>query len=185
MIYTLVPLGNPGEKYVNTRHNAGRVVLDLIRDDLDRVALDEESMSTVEIFIPETFMNESGKAVHEYLKFHEGREIVVIYDDKDLPIGTMRISFGRGDGGHNGLKSVIESLGEKDFIRIRVGIAPNNVDGKEIIAPHGDAVHGFVLGKLREDEEEALRKVSTNVLGAIKMIMSKGYQKAMEVYNGK
>ena len=93
MIYTLVPLGNPGEKYKNTRHNAARVLLDMISDDINHV-------NDCEIFVPETFMNESGKAVSEYMRYHEGRELVVVYDDKDLPCGKFRISFDRGSGGH-------------------------------------------------------------------------------------
>lgn len=186
MIYTLVLLGNPGEKYARTRHNVARILFAHIQHDIEALALDAVSLSpetTIETFVPETYMNESGKAVAEYLKYHEGRELVVMYDDKDLPVGTMRISFGRGDGGHNGLKSIIESLSDKDFIRIRIGIAPSDVDGKEVMAPHGEDVQGFVLGRLREDEDEMIRKVAPHVLGAIKVILSHGYQKAMEVYN--
>lgn len=177
-MYTLVPLGNPGNEYARTRHNVARVVLMMIQDDVMK-------LHNVEIMIPRTFMNESGLSVSEYLKYHEGREIIVIYDDKDLAYGTFRISYDRGDGGHNGVKSIITSLGKKDFIRIRIGIAPKDVDGKEIKAPHGKAVQGYVMGTIKEDEEELLRVVATKVLGAIQTITTKGYQKAMEVYNGK
>lgn len=176
MIYTLVPLGNSGEKYAHTRHNAGRIVLGLLKEDL-------ESIPDIEVFVPDTFMNESGRAVAEYLRYHEGRELVVIYDDKDLAYGSLRISYDRGDGGHNGVKSVIESLGKKDFIRIRIGIAPHNVDGKEVLAPHGEDVQKYVLGHVLENELQSLRKIAPDVLGAIKTIVEKGYQKAMEVYN--
>ena len=123
-MHTLVPLGNPGSKYARTRHNVARVLLSLIKDEVMKI-------SSLEIMVPTTFMNESGVAVREYLKYHEGREIIVMYDDKDLPYGTFRISYDRGDGGHNGVKSIIEALGKKDFIRIRIGIAPPEVDGKE------------------------------------------------------
>lgn len=178
MIYILVPLGNPGEKYARTRHNIARIVLDMIRTEV-------ESISSCEVFVPETYMNESGKAVSEYMRYHEGRELIVMYDDKDLPCGTFRISFDRSAGGHNGVKSVIDSLGTKDFIRIRIGIAPHDTDGKEVKAPHGEEVLDFVMGKIRSDEEESLREIAPNVLGAIKTITEEGYQKAMEVYNGK
>jgi len=177
MIYTLAPLGNPGTKYAHTRHNAGRIALAMINDDIDK-------LSACEIFIPETFMNESGRAVAEYMRYHEGRELVVIYDDKDLAYGTFRISHDRGDGGHNGVKSVIESLGTKEFIRIRIGIAPHDVDGKEVKAPHGEAVQGYVLGNVSEKEEESLRAIASSLLGAIKTITEEGYEKAMERYNG-
>jgi peptidyl-tRNA hydrolase, PTH1 family len=176
MIYTLVPLGNPGEKYARTRHNAARIVLGLILPHL-------EKLEATEIFVPDTYMNESGRAVAEFLRYHEGRELVVLYDDKDLPIGRIRISHDRGDGGHNGIKSIIESLGTREFIRIRIGIAPENVDGKEVQAPHGEEVQDFVRGKFREEEEIKLREVARDCLGAIQAICEIGYQKAMERYN--
>jgi PTH1 family peptidyl-tRNA hydrolase len=176
MIYTLVPLGNPGEKYARTRHNAARIMLSNIESEL-------HTLPDIEVFVPDTFMNESGKAVSDYLRYHEGRELVVMYDDKDLPIGKLRISHDRGDGGHNGVKSIIEHLGTKEFTRIRIGIAPENVDGKEVKAPHGEAVQDFVMGKFREEEETKLREIAKDVLGALKAIMEVGYQKAMERFN--
>jgi len=175
-MYTFVPLGNPGKEYARTRHNAGRFVIDRIEEDMQK-------LSSSELFVPDTFMNESGRAVAEYLRYHEGREIVIVYDDKDLAVGTFRIAYDRGDGGHNGLKSIIETLGRTDFIRIRIGIAPKDVDGQEVIAPHGEEVQDYVLGKLRDDEEEALRSIAPRVLEAIKTIIEEGYQKAMERCN--
>ena len=176
MMYTLVPLGNPGEKYARTRHNVGRILIDLIKTDIEKI-------DSCEIFVPETFMNESGKAIAEYFRYHEGRDLVIIYDDKDLAYGTFRISHDRGDGGHNGVKSIIESLGTREFIRIRIGIAPHDTDGKEIKAPHGEAVQGYVMGNVSEREEESLRAIAKDTLGAIKVITEEGYQKAMERYN--
>jgi PTH1 family peptidyl-tRNA hydrolase len=176
MLYTLVPLGNPGEKYARTRHNVGRILLDLIKTDI-------ESLDECELFVPALFMNESGKAIAEYFRYHEGRELVIMYDDKDLAYGTFRISHDRGDGGHNGVKSIIESLGTREFIRIRIGIAPHDTDGKEIKAPHGEAVQGYVMGNVSEMEEESLRIIAKDVLGAIQTIVGEGYQKAMERYN--
>ena len=176
MMYTLVPLGNPGSKYANTRHNVARVLMVMIKDDVMK-------LPSCEIMVPSTFMNESGIAVREYLKYHEGRELVVMYDDKDLPYGTFRISYDRGDGGHNGLKSIIEALQKKDFIRIRIGIAPPNVDGKEVKAPHGEGVQSYVLGSIKAEEEEMVRAIASRVLGAIQVIVHDGYQKAMEIYN--
>lgn len=176
MMYTLVPLGNPGDKYTRTRHNAARMMLLLIESHL-------EKMKTVEVLVPTTFMNESGKDVAEYLRYHEGRELIIMYDDKDLPLGKIRISHDRGDGGHNGVKSIIESLGTKEFIRIRIGIAPKDVDGKEVKAPHGEEVQDFVMGKWREEEETALREVAPQVVGALQAIVEVGFEKAMERFN--
>ncbi len=176
MIYTLVPLGNPGEKYARTRHNAARIIVSLIERHL-------EKMESVELFTPDTFMNESGKAVAHYLRYHEGRELIIMYDDKDLPLGKIRISHDRGDGGHNGVKSIIESLGTREFIRIRIGIGPENVDGKEVKAPHGMDVQDFVMGKFREEDEEKLREIAPKVVSALQVIAEVGYQKAMERFN--
>ncbi|MBP9866473.1 MAG: aminoacyl-tRNA hydrolase [Candidatus Pacebacteria bacterium] len=176
MIYTFFLLGNPGEKYARTRHNIARILFSFIDNDVQKI-------EGVEIVTPNTFMNESGKAIAEYMRYHEGREIVIVYDDKDLAYGTFRISHDRGDGGHNGVKNVIESLGTKEFIRIRIGIAPHDTDGKDIKAPHGEAVQGYVMGQVSEKEEESLRIISKDVIGAIKIIVSDGYQKAMERYN--
>ena len=176
MIYTLVPLGNPGEKYARTRHNAARIVLNLIQSHIDK-------MEGVEVFVPDTFMNESGRAIAEYLRYKEGREVVIVYDDKDLPIGKIRISHDRGDGGHNGVKSVIDHLGTREFTRVRIGIAPENVDGKDVKAPHGEEVQHFVMGKFREEEEMKLREIAPQVVGAIQAIVDVGYQKAMERFN--
>lgn len=176
MIYTLVPLGNPGEKYTHTRHNAGRIVLEMIKEDVEKI-------EGCEIFVHDLFMNESGRAISEYFRYHEGRELVIIYDDKDLAYGKFRISHDRGDGGHNGVKSVIESLGTKEFIRIRIGIAHKDTDGKEVKAIHGEEVQGYVMGRITEDEEELLRSIASQVVGSIKTITEEGYQKAMERYN--
>ena len=168
-------MGNPGKEYETTRHNAGRVALSYIEEDI-------KNISECEFFVPTTFMNESGKAVSEYLKYHEDRELIVIYDDKDFPIGKIRISYDRGDGGHNGVKSIIDSLGTKDFIRIRIGIAKVNEDGT-VNTTTGEETAKYVLGRMSEDEIISMKVISTNILGAIKTVASEGYQKAMEVYN--
>lgn len=173
---TLVPLGNPGDKYARTRHNIARILLAMIKEEVMQIP-------SCEILIPQTFMNDSGRAVADYLRYHEGREIVVIYDDKDIPFGSFRISYDRGDGGHNGLKSIMEALGKKDFVRIRVGIAPKETDGKEIKPPHGEKVQGYVMGTVHEEEEELLRSIASKVLDAIKTLAKEDHVKAMERYN--
>jgi PTH1 family peptidyl-tRNA hydrolase len=175
-MYTLVPLGNPGSRYENTRHNVARVLLSLIMDEVMK-------LPSFEIMTPKTYMNESGRAVTEYLRYHEGRELIIMYDDKDLPYGTLRISYGRGDGGHNGLKSVIEALGKKEFIRLRVGIAGKNEDGSTR-SPKGEAVQGYVLGAITDDEKVLLRAIASRTLSLLQTIVEHGYIKAMEVYNG-
>ena len=173
MIYTLVPLGNPGKQYERTRHNAGRLICEQIK-------LDEKN---VEVFIPKTFMNESGSAVYEYLKYHNDREIIVIYDDKDLPLGAIRISYDRGDGGHNGLKSIIQTLGTGAFIRIRIGVGPKEMIEDMSATPHGEDVQKYVLDDFSEEEMKELKHVSGRVEYALTEIVENGYMKAMERFN--
>jgi PTH1 family peptidyl-tRNA hydrolase len=175
-MFTLIPLGNPGDRYAHTRHNVARIVLSMIKDEVMK-------LSHLEIMTPTTFMNESGKAVADYLRYHSGREVIIMYDDKDLAYGTFRISYDRGDGGHNGLKSVIESLGKKDFIRIRIGIAPKGTDGELVKPPHGDKVQGYVMGQVTEEEVKELRAIAHDLIAAIRTIVDDGYTKAMEKFN--
>lgn len=175
MSYTIVPLGNPGKEYETTRHNAARVILGFIQSDMER-------LESCEIFTPSTYMNESGKDVADYLRYHEGKEIILMHDDKDLLLGTIRISFDRGDGGHNGVKSIIEHLGTKAFIRLRIGIAGNDEEGNLSVI-QGDAVQKFVMGHFTEKEMEMLTKNSSAVFAAISDIVALGYAKAMEKHN--
>lgn len=175
MIYTFVLLGNPGAQYERTRHNIARLVFAMIDDEINRIP-------HCEYFIPDTFMNESGKALREYLKYHEGREVVVVYDDKDLPIGTLRISYDKRDGGHNGVKNVIEHLGTQEFIRVRIGIAPRGEDGETVLV-HGDMVQKYVMGTITQDEETAYRELAPAVVRAVRDIAELGYHKAMERNN--
>ncbi len=173
IMYTLVPLGNPGKQYENTRHNAGRIVC-------GEITIDEKRM---ELFIPTTFMNESGVAIYEYLKYHNDRELVILYDDKDLPLGTIRISYDRGDGGHNGVKSIIEALGTTAFIRLRIGIGPKEMLTESATPPHGDEVQKYVLGNFTEEEMKELKLISRRVEYALTEIVENGYMKAMERFN--
>jgi PTH1 family peptidyl-tRNA hydrolase len=175
MIYTIVPLGNPGSSYERTRHNAARIVLDVCKDDV-------ASIASAEVFVPTSFMNESGRDVSDYMRYHEDREVVLLYDDKDLPLGTIRISHDRGDGGHNGVKSVIEQLGTREFVRVRIGIAGKDETGN-IKVPKGDEVQKYVMGNFTADELDILKKSSLLVVNALKDIVEYGYQKAMERNN--
>lgn len=174
MLYALASLGNPGKKYSMTRHNAGRIVAD---------AIDFSDLKELKYIVPDTYMNESGKFVKEYLRYHDDRDLIVIYDDKDLPFGKFRISHDRGDGGHNGLKSIIEALGTTEFTRIRIGIAHADTDGKNIIPLSGEAVQKYVLGNLNDEEVKSLTDIIPKVKEAIETIVNEDYKKAMEKFN--
>jgi len=171
-MYTLIPLGNPGPQYEKTRHNAARIVMGYI----------DEGAIPLEMFVPDTFMNESGLAVSAFLRYHNDREIIVMYDDKDLPLGSFRISFDKSDGGHNGVKSIIGHMGTTEFIRVRIGIAPQKEDGTTD-APHGEEVQKYVMAHFREEELKTFKEIAPKVEGALKDIVVLGYQKAMERNN--
>lgn len=155
----LVGLGNPGEKYANTRHNVGFLVLDeFLREvggSLDRqkfsasIGEAEVGRERVLFMKPLTFMNLSGEAVGAACRFHKiaPSDVIAVHDELDLPLGEVRIKAGGGHGGHNGLKSLIAHLGSPEFLRIRVGIGRPN-DGKDVV--------GWVLGGFGKEESEEL-----------------------------
>jgi len=172
----VVGLGNPGEEYKNTRHNTGRIVVGMVESKI--------SDNKIKFLTPDTFMNKSGKAVVPLIKTKKDLEnLVVIYDDIDLPLGKIKISYNRSSGGHNGLGSVIKALKSEEFLRIRVGIAPATPSGK-IKKPKGEkAVINFILGEFKKPELETLKKLSKKITEAVATIFSEGKDKAMSLYN--
>lgn len=191
----IVGLGNPGEEYKISRHNTGFIILDYV---LGKVEW-KQSSGTKALFFkdailkksalylkPQTFMNNSGVAVfyaqNEKTKI-KSQDIVVIYDDIDLPLGSYKISYNRSSGGHNGVESIIKKIKTREFIRIRIGISPKTPAGK-IRKPKGEeAILKFLLGKFKEDELKELKKISKKVTEIIEMIVVEGKEKAMSVYN--
>jgi PTH1 family peptidyl-tRNA hydrolase len=138
----------------------------------------------IKFLIPDTFMNNSGPAVAKALAGKKAfKDLIVIYDDIDLPLGRMRISFNRSSGGHNGLASVIKYLKSEEFLRIRIGLAPATPTGK-LRKPKGEkAVLNFLLGEFKSSELTELKKISKKVAEAVEMIYAEGSQKAMSLYN--
>lgn len=171
-------LGNPGKEYENTRHNTGRIVVSMLEKKLDK------EKNKIKLIMPDAFMNNSGKVIAPLIKTKKDLEnLVVIYDDIDLPLGKMKISFNRSAGGHNGLGSIIKSLKSQEFLRIRIGISPATPSGK-IRKPSGEkAVLNFLLGEFRKSELEMIKKLSKKVAEAVEMIFSEGKEKAMSLYN--
>ena len=162
-MYIIVGLGNPGEEYARTRHNTGRMALDCI----------SKSRKTDAKFIfPDTFMNKSGLVVAKVVKSKRAAQnLIVIHDDLDLPLSTLKISYGRGSGGHKGVESIIRALKTKEFIRIRIGI------GKK-----GD-VEKHILSKFKKPEMEILKKVFKRASGAVSTIINHGLECAMNEFN--
>ena len=174
-MYIIVGLGNPGEEFVGTRHNTGRMAVDYIS---------KFGGTQAKFIFPETFMNKSGLAVAKVVKSKKAAEkLVVIYDDLDLPLGSLKISFNRSSGGHKGLESIIRALKTEAFIRIRIGISPTTPSGK-LKKPQGErAVEGYILGQFKKSELEILKKVFPKVSQIIKTIVEDGLPIAMNKFN--
>ncbi len=192
-MWTIVGLGNPGKEYERTRHNIGWLVLSDIIQKKNLPSLHESgSLSSyvsegtlegvdVRIMLPTTFMNNSGSAVKKGLT--DGVEtLIVVHDEIDLPYGTIRIGNTRGAGGHNGVKSVIQTLGSSAFTRIRIGIGKKNIFGI-MRRPNGDALSDFVLAELTKKEEAGLEEISEKVGKALELILAKGIPHAMQEIN--
>ena len=192
----IVGLGNPGKEYEETRHNSGRIILENIaktndfsewKNDMKLKSLrskGELNGEKVEFLLPDTFMNNSGNAVCQIINDKKKlKNLIVIYDDMDIPIGSLKISFNRSSGGHNGLESVIKRVKSREFVRIRIGVSPHTPTGK-IKKPSGEeAVLKFLLGSFKEDELKELKKLSKKVSEIITMISAEGKDKAMTLYN--
>lgn len=206
MSYIIAGLGNPGEEYEGTRHNTGRIMLDLIRKEFDGPEFVAEKKinalvseikvgkETVKLIAPDTFMNNSGKALAPLVKTKAAKaksglkgkvadELMVIYDDFQLPIGRMKISYNKSSGGHNGLESVIKQVKTEAFPRLRVGTAPATAKGDAKI-PHGEEkVLKFILGPFKPDEMKELKKLAKKAAEGITVWVKEGREKATNVIN--
>lgn len=156
----IIGLGNPGKEYLHTRHNAGFLALDFILKEIETTSCEskfaakicEARMPDKVLFIyPETYMNNSGQAIKQLMDFYklEPKNILVIHDDIDLPLGVLKFTESSGTAGHNGIKSIIESLGTQDFRRIRIGVESR--ENKEHMP-----TDAFVLEKFSENELEKI-----------------------------
>lgn len=185
--FLIVGLGNPGNKYTLTRHNAGFLCMDMLSEKLgfriDRLKY-KSLMADVNInghrcivMKPQTFMNNSGEAVRECASFYKIKpeNVIVIYDDISLDVGKLRIRRKGTDGGHNGIKSIIYHLNSDQFPRIKVGC------GKK---PHPDYdLADWVLSEFKKDEQKALEPALENACKAIELLLDNQTEKAMNLYN--
>ena len=187
MKYLIVGLGNPGEKYTDTRHNAGFKVLDAFAEASDTVFEHKRYADVAKvkfkgrIFVlvkPMTFMNLSGKAVDYWMKKEkvDAKNTLVIVDDLALPFGTIRLKKNGGDGGHNGLKNIIAVLGHQNFNRLRFGIGDSFHRGTQV---------DYVLNNWNEDEKKLLPERIKKIIGAIKNFGTVGMERTMNFFNNK
>jgi len=187
-MYLVVGLGNPGPAYQGTRHNIGFEFLDLFAD-ANRVSFTDSKWqaliakssfenNAVMLVKPQTYMNESGRAVSAIAAYFRTppEQIIVIHDDLDLSLGRVKVVVGRGAGGHNGITSLISYLHSNNFVRIRVGIGR-----PDPVTP----VKNFVLTKFTTDEQAVLNEEMANIHQAIHLIINRGPSAAMAQVNNR
>jgi len=172
----IVGLGNPGEKYKNTRHNIGFRVLDKICDEADSSWKKDSKMNSYiskivfedqdcVLIKPDTFMNNSGQAVSAVANYYniEIKDIYVIYDDKDIEFSKIRYREKGGSGGHNGIKSIIQYLSSEEFNRIKIGVRNELVDRMDTA--------DFVLSRFSKDEEDQIGNLINNSINILTEII--------------
>lgn len=187
-MYCLVGLGNPGTEYQQTRHNAGFLVIDRLAQD-NRIDLGRRQFKSIygkgwlagrEVLLvkPETFMNLSGQAVFSWVNYFKIplNQVLIIHDDLDLPLGTVRLKPGGSSGGHRGLSSIIELLGTPKIPRLRLGIGR---------PPQGTAVVDYVLSGFSGPEEELFQQSAIRAAAAACSFVTAGLEYAMSRFNGK
>ena len=184
-MYIIVGLGNPGKQYENTRHNMGFLAVDLLAEkyniDVNKIKfkalVGEGRIAGQKVLLvkPQTYMNLSGEAVRQAMDFYkiDPEELIVIYDDIDIPTGTFRIRKKGSPGTHNGMRNIFQHIQTNDFPRIRVGIG----SGKK------ENLIGYVTGGISKSEQEVLADVLKNSADAAACIIEKGIDKAMNEYN--
>jgi PTH1 family peptidyl-tRNA hydrolase len=185
----IVGLGNPGVEYQFTPHNLGFLAIDRIANDYgvevrnrQRRALTAKAVigsETVLLAKPETFMNLSGMSVRELVAEHEIKpetDLIVIQDELDFPLGTVRIHRQRSSAGHNGIESIIGALGTQDFLRIRMGVAPERKieDGMS-----------YLLSPFRKAQQGVVDEMLDVAAAAVKVILTEGLAAAMNRFNRK
>jgi len=192
MQYIIAGLGNPEEKYKNTRHNTGRIFLEKFRIENNfpeweenkkgKLLITENKIGKNKVILiePDNFMNNSGKSISIFVtNGKKAKQLIVVYDDIDLPIGTFKLSFNRGSGGHKGIESISRAIKTKEFIRARVGISKTTPKGN-VKKPKGeDNVHKFILGNFTPDEMKKIKSLSKEVNKTLKKIITDGYEKAV------
>lgn len=180
----IVGLGNPGSEYAKTRHNIGFMLVDKLAENL-KVAVNKSKYKAligeahigqekVLLVKPQTYMNLSGEAVGPLARWHKlnAEDIIVVYDDMDLPLGKLRIRAKGGSGGHNGMKSIISVLGTEDFPRMRIGIGKNQAN-----------TVNHVLGKFNAEETAELEKTIEQTLLAVQTWVRQDINASMNKYN--
>jgi PTH1 family peptidyl-tRNA hydrolase len=186
MKFLVVGLGNPGRQYAATRHNVGWLAVDLLRERIageawrtvGNVETVETSVGKEKVVLakPQTFMNCSGDAVAPLAKKHgvTPDHVIIIQDDKDMPVGKLRIRLGGSAGGHNGVKSVIERLGTPEFLRVKIGVGSPAT---------GEDTADFVLATFLPEEKPTIKDAVARAADAVISIIEEGLDATMNRFN--
>ena len=185
--WLVVGLGNPGQKYANTRHNMGFLTVDLLAEKAG-VKLNKVKFKSAYnilnfagckclVMKPQTYMNLSGEAVREAVQFYKipADHVLVIYDDVSLPVGKLRVRPTGSAGGHNGIKNIIAHLGTQDFPRVKIGTGAPAGGGADMI--------DWVIGEPSKAEKQVLLESFEKAIDAAACIIEHGCQKAMNDFN--
>ena len=184
----IVGLGNPGREYAQTKHNVGFMLVDALADKLGifnwqekfDALIAEGRLGTEKILLvkPQTYMNDSGRAVGPLMNWYKlpPEDLIVAHDDMDIPAGTIRIRKKGSAGGHNGIKSVLANLGDEHFSRVRIGI------GRPL---PGWTVINHVLAPFQEEDVPKIKEAIQYLLPAVECIVTEDTDKAMNLYNPK
>lgn len=186
-MYLITGLGNPGEKYQKTRHNLGFMIIEELAKrlnvtlSLNRVCKSLEACSEIKgtkvwLAMPQTFMNNSGEAVFELLRWHKipPQHLIVIHDDVDFETGETKVRFANSAAGHHGVESVIAHLKTNEFIRVRIGI------GRDSLA---EDVTDYVLSEIPPSQKPLLDEAIINAADAVFEIVTTGLEAAMNKFN--
>ena len=185
--WLVVGLGNPGQKYANTRHNMGFLTVDLMAEKqgvkLNKVkfkaAFNIMNFADAKCLVmkPQTYMNLSGEAVREAVQFYKlpADHVLVIYDDVSLPVGKLRVRPTGSAGGHNGIKNIIAHLGTQDFPRVKIGVGAPEGGGAEMV--------DWVIGAPSQAERKVLVESFEKAIQAAACIIEHGCQQAMNDFN--
>jgi len=178
-----------------TRHNAGRmaVLMFVKKEGIDEPKFDKKLKALMakgeiggekfQIILPETFMNKSGDSLRSLaLSAKKAENLIVVHDDIDLPLGKVKISFGKNSGGHKGVESVIKAVKTINFTRVRIGISSTNAKGA-VKKPSGDKFLDYIVGKFKPVEMAEMKKSAKKSAEALSVIVSDGTEKAMGEFN--
>lgn len=184
----IIGLGNPGFEYSKTRHNIGFMIVDYLQNNFNfpkwrkeasyYLSFSELLNKKIYLIKPQTYMNLSGIGVREFILNYsfESKDLLIVHDDLDLELGRIRIKYNGKDGGHKGIKSIIDEINSKDFYRLRIGIG--RPKSKEDIVE-------YVLSNFEDEERKIIDKIIKLTPEIVKVILEEGWEKAQNLFNRK